>query len=307
MSTEAIARVVADIRGLRFLHPDAPPATPSASPEERDLVKGYWDTLAEIARLSDVVDATPMYRLLGTRWSEPYKDFLGLPPWLNSIVCYENEHGNVHVLLSITREKVDTDRWDTENPVRWGDVAWVHRVHGFVGGRGKTGPVETVGPAVLWSVAAYGDGELADVHWTLLRKDFSENAMTVFANSIWVYLQTVTMANCVNVVIAEPTRHRPRPERRRLARLGVQVKEIHIKPVSKSYRGNGQSLNEMPVGVAAHHVRGHYAEYGAHGKGLLFGKLAGRYWIRPHARGSEEHGEIEHIYIPDVANDVNPL
>lgn len=28
-----------------------------------------------------------------------------------------------------------------------------------------------------------------------------------------------------------------------------------------------------------------------HGRGLLFGKLAGRFWIPQHARGDREHGE----------------
>jgi hypothetical protein len=39
-------------------------------------------------------------------------------------------------------------------------------------------------------------------------------------------------------------------------------------------------------------VRGHFATYGQDGRGLLFGKYAGRYWIPQHARGSAEHGVV---------------
>jgi hypothetical protein len=35
-------------------------------------------------------------------------------------------------------------------------------------------------------------------------------------------------------------------------------------------------------------VRGHFARYGVEGRGLLFGKYAGKFWIPAHARDAGE-------------------
>ena len=47
---------------------------------------------------------------------------------------------------------------------------------------------------------------------------------------------------------------------------------------------------------ALHICRGHFATYGQDGKGLLFGKHAGRYWIPMHVRGKAEQGVIVKDY-----------
>jgi hypothetical protein len=107
------------------------------------------------------------------------------------------------------------------------------------------------------------------------------------------------MANCVNVVLADAKRHYARPQQRRLDRIGTKFSELHIRPVSKSYRSDhpGTPLADMrPM----HGVRGHFSEYGVNGKGLLFGKLSGRFWIPPHVRGSKEHGEVDQGYVVDA-------
>jgi hypothetical protein len=49
---------------------------------------------------------------------------------------------------------------------------------------------------------------------------------------------------------------------------------------------------------AFHGVRGSYHRYGPeYGRGLLFGKYAGRFWVPPHVRGSREAGEVVQTYI----------
>ena len=46
-----------------------------------------------------------------------------------------------------------------------------------------------------------------------------------------------------------------------------------------------------------HVCRGHFAEYGPQfGKGLLFGRYAGRFFIPPHLRGDEKNGIVEKDY-----------
>jgi hypothetical protein len=46
----------------------------------------------------------------------------------------------------------------------------------------------------------------------------------------------------------------------------------------------------LKVGVPLTSVVGHFARYGVDGRGLLFGKYAGRFWIPQHARGKKELG-----------------
>jgi hypothetical protein len=77
------------------------------------------------------------------------------------------------------------------------------------------------------------------------------------------------------------------------------VAEIHVRPISNSYRGKGKesvAFGSVPL----HSVRGHFAEYGTNGRGKLFGKYSGRYWIPAHARGSSEHGEVEQSYVMEA-------
>lgn len=101
----------------------------------------------------------------------------------------------------------------------------------------------------------------------------------------------ILTGNCRNVELVEPKR--PRPVIRRLARLGVTVKTINVFPVGRSSR----SEKEPGAGVPLTSVRGHFARYGPeYGRGLLFGKLAGRFWIAQHARGDSELGKTEADY-----------
>jgi len=47
---------------------------------------------------------------------------------------------------------------------------------------------------------------------------------------------------------------------------------------------------------ALHICRGYFATYGKDGKGLLFGKLSGRYWIPMHVRGTAKEGVVVKDY-----------
>jgi hypothetical protein len=110
-------------------------------------------------------------------------------------------------------------------------------------------------------------------------------------------LGALNLGNCVNVELMEPKRSRA--ESRRIERMGVRVSELHVRPISKSYRGKGgaEPLGTVPI----HSVRGHFATYGPeYGRKLLFGKYAGRYWIPAHARGNPAAGEVQQSYVMEA-------
>lgn|SRR3989338_7497069 len=66
----------------------------------------------------------------------------------------------------------------------------------------------------------------------------------------------------------------------------------HMKQVLE--REGGASTGGLKK--ALHICRGHFATYGKEGKGLLFGKLSGRYWIPMHARGNADCGIVAKDY-----------
>jgi hypothetical protein len=110
----------------------------------------------------------------------------------------------------------------------------------------------------------------------------------VVASTLLDALYVLNLCNCSNVEVMEPT-GRPRAQRRRLERIGVCVQEIHIRPPGSGRRAVPRRLADvLAVSGGAAAVRGHFATYGAEGRGLLFGRYAGRFWIPPHVRGAGE-------------------
>lgn len=284
-SAEAIAKVVGDLRaGLIWDIYDA----------------GLYST--EINEFEDavVVDATPVYRdLLKRTGVRLYEDHRIAPVWPNALICYRNEHGN-GIVTHVTAAPLEVwdatgDRWETnlEHTIDWDRVRWVCLFTIFSGNRAKnnTVPVPTAGPLHMWRAAVYEDGEIADLRWVAVSGEPGLNERWDMAQL--VTLGAINLGNCVNVELREPKRQRH--AQRRLDRTGVRVSELHVRPTSKSYTAE-RLATLTSASIPIHSVRGHFAEYGVNGRGLLFGKLSGRYWIPAHARGNPEHGHVEQSY-----------
>ena len=171
MSAEEIAKVVADLRGGRYVTP-------------RNLRRDVDEPLRETARVvasndeGPVVDATAIYRSLVDHWRpvNVYEDHPNIaPPWEHAVVGYRNEHGNVLVANVLAREqKLGDDRplWDPQELIRpggasepdetmdhtvdWSRVRWVTYVVLWIGGRGASGPAPTAGPTPSSLPRRYG-------------------------------------------------------------------------------------------------------------------------------------------------------
>ena len=284
---------------------------------------GFMEATVEHVRTAVLIDVQSIYdRWMAAGKGNDLYEMVLSPPWPNAVLIYNNEAGNVwamHMIGSDIREAgwaeergginiLDEIQWQPQPPadhtIEWDRVRWVYSVQVYCGGMGQHGDghgnpttppmhVDTLGPLMIWRVAVYEDGTAADMHWSHI---VPQVPMHKFNNALGVLCETLNMCNCVNVSVAYPDRPMPRPQRRRLDRLGVRFSEIHIKPASKSYKGKGQSLADMET--ALHGVRGHYATYGGE-RGLLFGKYAGRFWIPPHIRGSRDNGEVVQSYVTD--------
>jgi len=292
MSADAIATVTADLRAGRF-RLIADPDYPSAFPERA----------AREIRDPTVVDCTALYRSLVAK-DEPvyiYEDHPCVaPPFTEAAYCYANEHGNV-VVMHTTLLDVATSHWETAEAIDWGDVRWALCATVWVGGRSEAGggAVPTVGPAHAWFIAVGQHGEPLDIRWVQLMPKYP---MERWDMAQLVLLGALNFLNCTNVGLVEP--YRPRAERRRIARTGETVHEIAVRATARRSSSTGAETDEASTPLTS--VRGHFSHYGdccpgAHEpRGLLFGKLSGRYWIPQHARGSAEHGTTETSYRLEV-------
>lgn len=305
MTAEAIAKVVTDLRtgrvrlgSLAGQGYERFPNVAEGIARSREAHTKVIETSAGIAATSPVVDVTAVFNqiMADNKRADLYGDHKAAPPWWDALLAYTNTFGNVYVIQIIAADAEwrpdhqDPIRWKSENPMDWDRVKWVLDGQLFLGGRNGGGdPVPTTGPIYAWDLAVYADGEIADIRWTDMGTSQEVDRHT---NAMLVLLKTLDLANCVNVQICEPDR--PRHQARRLARTGVAISEIHVKPISKSYKGKG---TPMSADVPLHQVRGHFATYGEGGRGKLFGRLTGRYFIPAHVRGSREHGQVEQTYI----------
>lgn len=246
------------------------------------------EAMQRAKRPQPVVDATALYQHVLARQTPIalYDDHPCVtPPWEQAMVCFANKHGNI-IVCQLTRFDFDGKSWNTINEVDWDRVRWVTEVFFWGGGRSGSGvEVATTGPLHHVQIAIYEDGSPIDIHWTQVLPKIHLDSWEIPQLTL---LSALNFLNCRNVETVEP--ERPRPVRRRLQRLGVAVQTIVVRPVGKRARST-QDGSGGGDAVPLSSVRGHFAHYGPqYGRGKLFGKLEGRYWIPGHARGSAEAG-----------------
>lgn len=302
MTAEAIARVVADLKAGRARNALIHTHGPSANHEA--LFQVALDAIVDPV----VIDASAIFdsvlaRDAGTALYEDHPNIA--PPWEDFAVCYVNTFGNVFVIhCQVSAPEEGLQPWEPAEPVEWDRVPWLIEAFIWMGGRSHTTgeAVATIGPVHLWRIAVYDDGEPADIHWVRVLEtidgahshDAKLGDRPGFAGedaALLVLLGALNFLGCRNIELVEP--QRPRGVRRRLERTGVRVQTLNVFPTGKSTRGGPAAGGGVPLTS----VRGHFATYGEkYGRGKLFGKLEGRFWIPQHARGERELGETANTY-----------
>lgn len=268
-----------------------------------------------LAGTATVVDVSRLQRSIKAEGKpfQVYEDSVCRPPWLDASFCYVQHDGSV-IVSHVAMLDVDDwigERWQPDfrwmdggtdegqfndyrnveppHSLDWDRVRWVGQVllYGSV-------PAKRVvtGPLHMIRLAVDEDGTLLDLSWQQLLPDVP---IRTWDSAIVVTLSALTFLNCRNVTVVEP--HRPRAERRRIERVSTDVRVTEINVFPRGVSVTGKRGDPTMGGVPATTVRGHVAHYGCHGRrGLLFGKIAGEFWIPFHARGSSEHGTVEHSY-----------
>jgi hypothetical protein len=291
VTAEPIAEVIADIRAGRVRHHVADP-----------IVNAFL--LDRAQREQPVVDASAIYKSMLDRATTTgvnlYGDFpTTVSPWDDALIAYVNTHENVWVLQVHQEPWSEARQWDTDNEVDWGRVRWLVETSMWIGGRGGRGrKLATQGPLRLLQHAVYEDGSPADMHWLSMLPGPD-------GGELWEMPSVVLNASlnflaCSNVEVAEPKR--PFPLRQRLRKTRVQVQEIVVRPPGKRRQSTGSPRAVDALDTPLTSVRGHFSHYGEqYGRGLLFGKLAGKFWIPAHARGQGEAEQRDYMLKPESA------
>jgi hypothetical protein len=176
--------------------------------------------------------------------------------------------------------------------IDWDRVRW--SMHAIAWLSGPSLP--TMGPCHGWEIYIYEDGSPANIQggylWGRTLPDLGDDYVISQDRTLLVLLGTLNFLSCRNVELEEP--QRPRAERRRLAAAGVTVKTLNVFPVGRSTRGGA---GNQSGGIPLTSVRGSFHHYGPkYGRGLLFGKLEGKFWVPQHARGDAQNGRVEKDY-----------
>jgi hypothetical protein len=110
-------------------------------------------------------------------------------------------------------------------------------------------------------------------------------------------LEDLTLLGCKNVSLSprdnDPKQVRIATKRHGPSNTGYRYHVLTVRPPGAKSDSPGIDIGTMP----RHVCRGHYQEYGPEfGKGLLFGRLSGRFFIPPYYKGKKENGIVEKDY-----------
>lgn len=152
------------------------------------------------------------------------------------------------------------------------------------------------------SLVLIDDGKFSiqtSMHPAYLRSDsvMRLGQMMVF-QSLSNAFDVLMILGCKNVSL-KACDNEPKQARRAAKRHGgtpdsYRYHTLVVRPPGAKSDSPGQDIGIMP----RHVCRGHFAEYGPEfGKGLLFGKYAGRFFIPPHLKGDKKNGVVEKDYM----------
>ena len=320
MSADRIAELVRQLQQDRFAFPKPNLTLGETDESAMETLLFVAEAAKAMAKHGEIIDASAMVlevkaltNKLRAEQGNPTatigitqtltQGFDVAPPWPAAIVAYDLDDTTGLIAMQ-AREITDPSEisegsmWDTDEDeygnkvtVDWSRVRWIINASLFTDESKLFAPglgISLFGPAAMWRLAVYEDGQGAYI-WT---KTTAGPDRGSYAFDLMVLLHTLNICNAANVYLDVPKRSRPMAKR--IARTGVRVTEIHIRPSKASGSAKGAVVTP---GVPLTTVRGHFAEYGPkYGKGLLFGRIEGRFWIPHYVRGDEAYGVIEHSY-----------
>lgn len=125
------------------------------------------------------------------------------------------------------------------------------------------------------------------------------NFDTTAAATAYLVADTLVMLGCGNIGLSprdsDPKVVRTATKRHGPSAHGYRYHVLTVRPPGAK-AGDKREV-EISGQTPLHLCRGHFSEYGPeYGKGLLFGKYAGRFYIPPHIKGDPKNGIVDKDY-----------
>ena len=184
--------------------------------------------------------------------------------------------------------------WCDGMQVRYSQVEWLHMVEMFAYVRRAVRLIATA----LVPVDEFGQiPEGAHVVTTGATKDVPEGQLIDAGKALMPMLLAISFMHCKNVAqreVQQPMFER-QVWRKKHGRPLVRYRMLDIDPMRKVLKTEGGS-DEVGLKKALHICRGHFATYGKDGKGKLFGKHEGTFWVPQHVKGSAKQGTVVKDY-----------
>jgi len=142
-----------------------------------------------------------------------------------------------------------------------------------------------------------GDSKIA-IYPMFARESLGEDkANREIVTATFDFCDMLSLLSCKNISLSDRKLGLGPREERQAHKRGVdgdyRYHVLVVRPAGAKSDSPGVEIDTMP----RHVCRGHFAEYGPEfGKGLLFGRLAGRFYIPPHMKGDKKNGEVAKDY-----------
>lgn len=196
--------------------------------------------------------------------------------------------------LTVMAEGVDINPYP---PVRVPDARWHIEITTF------SAEGRRVSPPVHWFLAIQENGQIARYrdHLAMWLTDMGQQeGVGIIADTfVQVSFLALTFIHCKNVQVLPP----PPATKKRLPRKLKFESRYHKIKINAIGQRQAAPERRDPTGISQslHIVRGHFREYGPdYGKGLLFGKYAGRFWVASHFKGDLATGVVTKDYVVEA-------
>ncbi len=159
------------------------------------------------------------------------------------------------------------------------------------------------GPCATYTVVLNDQGAPIDFNLNAMNvpNDQGIDSQDLMLANMAPFFQAIAFMHCKNVRIEteKPDLGISKKWKKKTGKPLAKWNTLTIDPLrdtlSRDRRGTNNALSTP---ASLHIARGHFAEYGEEfGKGKLFGKYSGRYWIPQHVRGNKDQGTIGHDYV----------
>lgn len=154
-------------------------------------------------------------------------------------------------------------------------------------------------PVAEWAYSILPGGELGGVNYVPRFGDEGPERRGINTYTRLVpALLAVSFAHCKNVTLTvnDPPEKLTRARLKRGKKPLVRYYTLKIEPMKQVLRTEG-GIEHNGLKKALHICRGHFAEYGdSYGKGRLFGKYEGRYWVPSVVKGRPSEGVVVKDY-----------